>query len=71
MNSKVTGEGAAADDGDVKKVLAIFTYNQCLLSIDMRVSENLNIQIFEFLVNLTSWIRPISLFLTGQTWFTC
>ena len=32
MNSKLTGEGEA----EVKKIIVIFTYNQCLLSIDMK-----------------------------------
>ena len=37
MNSKVTGEGAAADDGDdVKKSIAIFGNKQRLLSLDMK-----------------------------------
>ena len=38
MNSKVTGEGAAADDDgdDVKKSIDIFNYKQRLLSIDMK-----------------------------------
>ena len=38
MNSKVTGEGAAADDDgdDVKKSIAIFGYKQRILSIEMK-----------------------------------
>ena len=37
MNSKVTGSGAAADDGDdVKKSIAIFGYKQRLLSLEMK-----------------------------------
>ena len=36
MNSKVTGEGAAADDDDVKKNIDIFNFKQRLLSIDMK-----------------------------------
>ena len=35
MNSKLTGEGAAADD-DVKKNIAIFGNKQRLLSIEMK-----------------------------------
>ena len=38
MNSKLTGEGAAADDDDdvKKKTIAIFGYKQRLLSIEMK-----------------------------------
>ena len=36
MNSHVTGAGAAAVDDDEKKSIAIFTYNQRLVSIDMK-----------------------------------
>ena len=36
MNSKVTGEGAAAADDDVKKSIDIFNFKQRLLSIDMK-----------------------------------
>ena len=38
MNSKLTGEGAAADDGDdvKKKSIAIFGCKQRLLRIDMK-----------------------------------
>ena len=35
MISKLTGEGDEADE-DVKKSIAIFTYNQRLLSIEMK-----------------------------------
>ena len=37
MTCKVTGEGAAADDDDVKKNIAIFGYKQRLLSLDMKI----------------------------------
>ncbi len=38
MNSKVTGEGAAAAaaDDDVKKNIDIFNFKQRILSIDMK-----------------------------------
>ena len=38
MNSKLTGEGAAADedDDDVKKNIVIFAHKQRLLSIEMK-----------------------------------
>ena len=38
MVGKLTGEGNAADEG-VKKIIAIFTYNQWLLSIDSSESS--------------------------------
>ena len=36
MNSKLTGEGAAAADDDDAITIAIFNYKQRLLSIDMK-----------------------------------
>ena len=36
MNSKLTGEGAAADDDDDGKTIANFGYKQRLLSIEMK-----------------------------------
>ena len=35
MTSKLTGEGAEAAEGEVKKSIAIFAYKQRLLSIEM------------------------------------
>ncbi len=41
MNSKVTGEGAAAV---VKKTIAIFGYKQRLLSLDMKTKLVLHVE---------------------------
>ena len=53
MNSKLTGEGEA----EVKKIIVIFTYNQCLLSIDMKTKvvqhvPRINLQVLQVLQNI-------------------
>ena len=38
MNSKLTGEGAAADDDDVKKSIKIFSINMKTKAVNERVT---------------------------------
>ena len=56
MNSKLTGEGNDDDEEEeVKKTIAIFTYKQRLLSLDMKTKVvqhvlRINLSHFNFLI---------------------
>ena len=75
MNSKVTGEGAAADDDDdvKKKNIGIFTYKQRRLSMDMKTKivqhvSKINLSHFKF-SNFQFFLVP-SFCLTFRRFFT-